>query len=396
MTNHTDVAVVGGGIGGLALALGLARGGKHVRVLERAPAFGEIGAGIQVAPNASRVLDGLGVLAQVHRDAVFPRRMVWRDIADGAALTTLDLDAPFRERYGFPYLVMHRSDLLTALLDACEAEARIELTANAHVTAIDEGDACATAVLADGTRITAAVVVGADGLWSTIRPTIEDDGPPINSAYVAYRGAIPIDEVAGDGDAAFDSVVLWTGHNRHLVQYPVRRGELYNQVAVFRSARFDGGDADVWGTPDEMDAMYAHDAPAVVRAIARVQRDRRWPMYDRLPIARWRRGRVVLLGDAAHPMLQYLAQGACQALEDAAVLANMLIAHDDSDVAIDAYIAEREPRTARVQTLARAWGDWWHLADHASRDARLAARRDDDYADVDWFYGYDAGGMLVR
>jgi len=381
--------VVGGGIGGLAVALGLARRGRRVRVLEKASEFGEIGAGIQLAPNASRALDDLGVLAAIRPSAVFPQRMLWMDARSGERLTALDLGETFRERYEYPYLVMHRSDLLAALLEGCEAHPLIALETDKAVVAIEDRGDDVLVRCADGSTTAGELAIGADGLWSTVRKTIVDDGDPICSQYVAYRGAIPIAEVSRH--AGLDNVMLWTGPNMHLVQYPLRRGELYNQVAVFKSARYTP-DSDDWGTPDELDARFARTADLVRAALAKIRRNRRWPMFDRLPIARWSTGRITLLGDAAHPMLQYLAQGACQALEDAVALAESLVAYDDLDAALRAYEAARVERTGRVQTLARAWGEFWHQHEHAERDASLRARRPDDYSQTDWFYGYRTSG----
>jgi len=380
--------IVGGGIGGLALALALARRGRRVRVLEKAPRFGEIGAGLQLAPNASWALDDIGVLEAIAPLAVFPQRIVWMDAISGEQLTALDLGSPFRERYGYRYIVMHRSDLLDALLAACRSHDAITMeTSKEIVTVEDRGDsACVTC--ADGTQYETAILVGADGLWSTLRRAIVDDGEPICSEYVAYRGAIPIGELSRD--AGLDNVMLWTGPEMHLVQYPVRRAELYNQVAVFRSRRYRAG-TDDWGTPEELDARFASGAEPVRDALTKFRRNRRWPMYDRIPAARWSRNRMTLLGDAAHPMLQYLAQGAAQALEDAVVLAEALTSHaDDVPAAFAAYEAERVPRTTRVQRTARAWGDYWHLPLEraALRNRDLATRSPGDYGETDWLYAY--------
>jgi salicylate hydroxylase len=383
--------IVGGGIGGLALALGLGRRGRAVHVIERAPEFVEIGAGIQLAPNASWALDQLGVLPEIHSYAVFPQRLVWMDSTSGEQLTSMDVGPAFLERYGYPYFVMHRSDLLEVLLRACQAQPNVTLQPNRGAVALEDRGATTIASCEGGERYEADIVIGADGLRSTIRKAILDDGEPICSAYVAYRGTIPIDEVSAS--AGFDNVIVWTGPDRHLVQYPVRRGELYNQVAVFKSRRYvAGGAGDDWGLPDELDEMFGNAVDLVRSGISQMARGRRWPMFDRLPVANWTRNRVTLIGDAAHPMLQYLAQGAAQALEDTAVLAPMLAEERGDPAAIfRAYEAERAPRTARVQTQARTWGDYWHLhpgPQKASRDAMLQARSATDYGDSDWYYGY--------
>ena len=381
--------VAGGGIGGLAVALALARIGRDVRVLEKAAEFGEIGAGLQLAPNASWALDRLGVLDAVRTYAVAPSRILWMDARSGERLTALDLGAAFVERYGFPYLVMHRSDLLDALLQACQRETRITLETKKDVNLLEDRQASVLVRCGDGSAYETDVLIGADGLWSTIRKLAVDDGTPVCSRYVAYRGAIPMTEMSEH--AGIDNVMLWTGPDMHLVQYPLRRGELYNQVAVFKSTRYTP-DSDDWGTPEEMDERFAGGAPLVASALSKIKRNRRWPMFDRLPIREWTRNRITLLGDAAHPMLQYLAQGAAQALEDAVVFADALDAHgQDADAGIRAYHTERAARTGRVQTLARAWGEYWHLHPGAAleeRNAFLRGRSPADFSHTDWFYGY--------
>ena len=381
------ILIAGGGIGGLATALALAQHEIDVHVIEKASEFGEIGAGIQLAPNASWALDRLGVLAAVHEHAVFPSRIKWMDAVSGRSLTSLDLGDAFRAHYHYKYLVMHRSDLLSALLARCRAHPRIRLETNKDVVRIEDRGNSAAVHCADGSAYTTELLVGADGLWSTIRAFLVDDGDPVCSQYVAYRGAIPTSEISEH--AGLDSVMLWTGPDMHLVQYPVRRGELYNQVAVFKSPRYRV-DSDDWGTPEEMDAHFGTGAELVRSALTKIKRNRRWPMFDRLPIANWSRNRIALLGDAAHPMLQYLAQGAAQALEDSVVFADA-IAASGIDAGLRAYQSERQPRTSQVQTLARAWGEYWHLQPGPKRDARderLRARAPDDFSDTDWFYGY--------
>jgi 3-hydroxybenzoate 6-monooxygenase len=388
---RTQILIVGGGIGGLALALGLARRGRAVHVIERAPEFVEIGAGIQLAPNASWALDQLGVLPEIHSYAVFPERLVWMDAISGEQLTSMDLGVPFKERYGYPYFVMHRSDLLEVLLRACQAQPNVTLEPNRGAVRVEDRGATVIVTTDNGAVYEADIIIGADGLRSNVRKFVHGDGEPICSAYVAYRGTIPIADVSAS--AGFDNVIVWTGPDMHLVQYPVRRGELYNQVAVFKSRRYvAGGAGEGWGLPDELDEMFDRGVDLVRSGIAQMGRHRRWPMFDRLPDASWTRGRVTLLGDAAHPMLQYLAQGAAQALEDTAVLAGAVCDHPaDHAGAFRAYEAERRERTGRVQTLARVWGDYWHLhpgPQKARRDARLKAHSATDYSDADWFYGY--------
>jgi 2-polyprenyl-6-methoxyphenol hydroxylase-like FAD-dependent oxidoreductase len=378
--------VVGGGLGGLAVALALADCGMRVHVLEKEPEFTEVGAGIQLAPNASRALDRLGVLNAIGAYAVFPKRLMWMNALSGELVTALDVGKPFRDHYDYPYVVMHRGDLLQVLLDACRSTTGITLETSRTVCAVDDSDGYARVTCTDGRKYDAGLVIGADGLWSILRKLIVNDGDPVCSEYVAYRGAIPIEEMSEH--AGLDNVVVWTGPNMHLVQYPLRRGELYNQVAVFKSNRYRP-DRDDWGTPEELDDHFSIAAAPVRRALLTIKRDRRWPMYDRLPVESWHRNRIVLLGDAAHPMLQYLAQGANQALEDAIAFGDALAAHpDDIPGAIAAYEAARIGHTSRVVTSARAWGDLWHVPQDeiAARDARFAWRSETDYSETDWLY----------
>lgn len=385
-SNKIQTLIVGGGIGGLATALALAQSGRTVHVLERAPQFSEVGAGLQLAPNASRMLERLGVLDAVWQSAVFPRQLVWMDAMSGRRLTALDLGASFRQAYGYPYLVMHRSDLLAALLAACQRDARITLETSRDVVAVQDLGDGAEVRCADGSVYRCQALIGADGLHSTVRSMIADDGAPVCSEYVAYRGTLPMENMPEH--AGLDNVVMWTGHDMHLVQYPVRRGELYNQVAVFRSYRFDPS-TDDWGTVDELEARFANACAPVRDAIGLIHTNRRWPMYDRDPIADWTRNHIALLGDAAHPMLQYLAQGAAQAIEDAGTLADALSRHAcDVPGGLLAYQEARRLRTARVQLTARWFGDFIHLGHMGAevRNALLSARADDSFAPVDWLY----------
>ena len=322
MTGDREILVIGGGIGGLAAALTIRRTGRAVRVLERSAQFGEIGAGIQLAPNATRILDRLGLLGQVIDVGVLPRRLVLADAVAGVELTALDL-TDFPQRYGAPYIVLHRSDLLDILLGGC-ADAGVALEAGTHVTGLAERGASVRASCPDGRSFDGIAAICADGLHSRSRAMFSDD-EPICSGYVAYRGAVPMEQVARHADLR--DVVAWIGPGLHLVQYPLRSGRMYNQVAVFRSDAYLRGEDD-WGHLAELEQRFAACCDHVRESIPLLGRDNRWPMYDRLPIPTWVRGRIALLGDAAHPMLQYLAQGGCQAIEDAAVLAAALEQHD--------------------------------------------------------------------
>ncbi|MEB3980073.1 FAD-dependent monooxygenase [Mycobacterium sp. 663a-19] len=385
---HAKCLIIGGGIGGMSAALCLAQAGFDVHVVEQASEFTEIGAGIQLAPNALRVLDKLGLLADIDRCAVRPRTLMFFDIDTAEQLANVDLGDSFASRYGYFYYVLHRGDLLDILVSACRAEHRITMEANKKVDRICNERTCARVGFTDGTAYTADAVVAADGLWSTARALLSNDHP-VCSGYVAYRGAVPINEIVPLHD---NIEVIWIGPHKHLVQYPIRGGELYNQVAVFRSDQFrQGFDSSIeWGTPDELDQHFGTACDHVRSSVTLLKRERRWPMYDRAPIDNWTLGRVTLLGDAAHPMLQYLAQGACQAIEDAHSLAMHMSAHrDDVVAAFASYQNDRLPRTAQIQRLARVWGDIWHATDSiipALRNRVLARDSAEHYRDLDWLY----------
>jgi 3-hydroxybenzoate 6-monooxygenase len=383
-----DAVVVGGGIGGLGSALALTRAGHAVRVLEQAPEFGEVGAGLQLAPNATRILRSWDLLDEVIDHGVTPRRLVMRDALDGSELTHLDL-AEAARRYGAPYVVIHRSDLHDILVRACRA-AGVDPVNNAAVRDV-ETDADSATAIGDRRRDTGRIVLAADGLGSRLRARLSDD-EPVSSAYVAYRGALPLADLPDTRNLALDDVVVYVGPDCHLVQYPLRRCEMFNQVAVFQSPKALAGEDD-WGTPDELDAAFAATCDQVRSALPHLWRDRWWRMYDREPITTWVDGRLALTGDAAHPMLQYLAQGACQALEDAAQLAEQATKARCADVtdwdrALAAYAEIRTVRTARVQRSARQWGDLWHCDGlfRATRNALLTDRDPGDYRHIDWLY----------
>jgi 2-polyprenyl-6-methoxyphenol hydroxylase-like FAD-dependent oxidoreductase len=392
MSAHREagVIIVGGGIGGLAAALALARAGLAVRVLERSREFGEVGAGIQIAPNCTRILHEYGLLDEARQRGVLPEHMVMRDALDAAELTRLDL-RDLERRYGFPYMVTHRSDLHGLFLQGCR-DTGVELLTGQHVTGYENTGSGARVRLADGREDGAALVIAADGLHSTAREQLVGD-PIVNSAYVAYRGAVPI-EAARRNNIAEADVTVYVGPRCHFVQYPLRGGEMFNQVAVFESAGLKAGHEDGGGA-DELDAAFARTCENVRQGIPLMWRDRWWGMSDRDPVTRWVHGRVALLGDAAHPPLQYMAQGAIMAIEDGWVLAWHARRHrqagrgPDWDAVLAAYQAVRAEHCRRVVLTSRVWGQLWHLDGirREQRNAILRARDTHDYGFTDWLYG---------
>jgi salicylate hydroxylase len=402
-SGRPDVIVVGGGIGGLSAAFALARKGRSVRVLERSAEFGEVGAGIQVAPNCTRILNSYGLLDEAKALGVLPVSMVMKDALDGTVLTSLDLK-DMERRYGTPYMVIHRSDLHGLFLKACQ-NAGVDLRTGQHVTGYENTQGGARVRLADGTAQPALLVIAADGLHSVARGQLVGD-EPVNSAYVAYRGAVPMEQ-ARENNISESDVVVYVGPRCHFVQYPLRGGDMFNQVAVFESAKARAGEED-WGTPDELDAAFAPATGNVRKGLPLMRRDRCWRMFDRDPIMTWVYGRIALLGDAAHPPLQYIAQGAIMAIEDGYVLAEHLagnpVDRDGAgigsagidgagiDRALAAYQAVRPEHCRRVVTASRDWGTLWHLdgEKRERRNAILRARDPRDYSFVDWLYSITA------
>ena len=386
-TARIPLLIVGGGIGGLAAALAVSRAGQRAHVLEKSEQFAEIGAGLQLAPNATRMLDRLGVLQKIRRHAIFPERLVMMDAVSGKHITSLDLGEKFLAHFGYPYILMHRGDLLAVELATCQANSLITLENNKDVVSVHDAGEVVSVRCEDGSVYECDALVGADGLWSTIRKAVHDDGDPICAQFVAYRGAIPIEKAPAGSDLL--NMTIWVGPDLHFVQYAVKSGNLFNQVAVFRSNRYRK-DSEDWGGPEELDEHFSKLCPRVRAAVSAIKRDRRWPMFDRLPIPNWTRNRITLLGDAAHPMLQYIGQGACQALEDAVCLGDCFGQFPGQFArAFAAYQEQRIPRASRVQKIGRFFGDVKHIhgAGIALRNALLAKRAPDDFEYFEWLYG---------
>ena len=385
--SSTQILISGGGLGGLAAALALAERGFEVQVLEKASEFTEIGYGIQLGPNATRILKRFGLWDSVAPSAVFPEAMVFLDAIDTQEWARINFNDAFAARFTHPYIVIHRRDLLAAWLSACQAHPKIALHTGKAVKAIAEQNKQVRVECDDGSTFTGRCLIGADGLVSPTRDYVVGDGAPRVIGFIAYRGVIPMDQVI---DHSYDkSVIGWFGHNMHLVQYALRAGGVLNNVAVFGSPAFARGDSN-FGSPQEMDAMFSAAHPKVQRMLTHIDRDRQWMMRDREPISNWSRGNVVLLGDAAHPTLQYLAQGACMAFEDAVVLADYLAqTPDQPDRAFLSYQQERYLRTARIQLTARAFGSVLH-AGGVARELRNSIYRgrapDSFFHEIDWIY----------
>jgi 3-hydroxybenzoate 6-monooxygenase len=387
MERKDSIIIVGGGLGGLTAALALARLGYAVRVLEGAPEFGAIGFGIQFGPNVFHALDRIGVSAAVLEKADAPPAVLMIDALNGAEVTRVPTGASFRQRFQHPYIVIHRIDLHNVLLDACRSNPSIELVDNAMVTRFDDRAAAVVVVTEDGRSFQGAALVGADGIRSRTRAQIFADGDPLPNGFMGFRTIVPMEEVSAD--VRRDIVALWGGPGFHIVHYPLRHGTLFNIVAVFRrSADFERGDVDAYRT--ELEQVYRNAHPTMKALLTMLDLRRRQAIGDRDPIRHWHKGRVALLGDAAHPTLQSLAQGACMAIEDGVCLADCIAAaNGDHERAFRRYESARSLRTARVTLESRSIWDVYH-ADGIAREVywqMLGERNEaDTFKCLAWLY----------
>ena len=390
MANWKDeqVLIVGGGIGGLTAALALARRDIPSQVIEQAAAFKEIGAGIQLGPNVFRMFERLGLIEPISALAVFPENLVMLDSISGEEVTRIPLGDAFRRKFHYPYALIHRADLHNVLLEHCRKSNLIRLDAAQKIVDLAETSGVITAKTANGKDYRCAALIGADGLWSTIREFVVGDGKPKPAGHIAYRAVLPTMEIPEQ--YRWRNMTLWAGEKVHFVLYPLRTGELYNLVAVFHSNRYEEG-WDSFGDPAELHERFAATCAPVRMLLAKIESWRMWVLCDRPPVKDWSRGRVTLLGDAAHPMLQYLAQGACMAVEDAVCLADKAVEmNGDYAKAFRAYQAARYLRTGRVQIMARVYGEFYHAGGVAKelRNLMLGSRTPDDaMTGLDWLYG---------
>jgi len=391
MANKGDapILIAGGGIGGLAAALGLAKKGFSVRVLEKSPVLGEIGAGIQLGPNAFHAFDYLGVGEAARAMAVYIDKLRLMDALSGEEITHIDLGEEFRARFNNPYAVVHRGDLYGVFLKGCRAQPRIELSVDSEVLSYEQDGTSVTIRLVSGERIRGSALIGADGLWSNVRKQVVGDGLPRVSGHTTYRSVIPTERMPED--LRWNAATLWAGPKCHLVHYPLSDWKVFNLVVTCHN----DAPEPVAGKPVPMAEVmqgFGHINERAQKIIRHGSDWKLWVLCDREPVENWVDGKVTLLGDAAHPMLQYMAQGACMAMEDAVCLAHMMDAHpDDIGKALTAYAEGRVVRTARVQLQSRAMGEHVYHPSGAHalvRNAIMRAKTSENwYDDLAWLYG---------
>jgi len=393
-TNTWPVLVAGGGIGGIAAALALVRQGFDVKVLEQASQLGEIGAGLQVGPNGFAAFDALGVGETARAKAVYTDEMVMHDALDEVLVGRIPTGAAFIERFGNPYAVIHRADAHGALLEGALATGRIEVATSTVVQRVEQDEFGVTVLDAQGGTHKGTALIAADGVKSAVRRQYVGDEARV-SGHVVYRAVV--DKEAFPKDLQWNAASIWVGPNCHLVHYPLRGGEQYNVVVTFHSR-----EQEEWsvrkGSREEVLSYFEGVSPKARQLIELPQDWTRWATADREPIGQWNFGRVTLLGDAAHPTLQYLAQGACMAMEDAVTLGEALrVNHNDFGKAFDLYQRSRVARTARIVLSAREMGRIFHAkgVERLVRNDLWRGRSPERFYDaMEWLYGWKVENCL--
>lgn len=390
LTQQHPVVVVGGGIGGVAMALALGRQGHRVQLLEQADQIGAIGYGVQMGPNVMPMLDELGVGAEVRAAAYFPKDIMLYDYLTGQTLSHIPLQTTeFAQRYqSQPYIAIHRVDMHELLLKACEKYPHISLNQSTTVTGYTQTGDVVSLHTAQGNTIQAAAVVACDGLRSRLRAQMRPDDVPRESGYVAHRSLIPMDQAPAQVQQR-QTVTMWAGPGLHVIYYPLRQASLLNIVLVVQLPAHVSSTQDQ-GYMDYLQHLLAQAQPEPQQVAKLVHLDRRWAIADREPMRHWHDGRVCLLGDAAHATLQSLAQGAGMAIEDVVCLSGLMAQHGtDVSSAFKDFERARFLRTARVQWVSRhLWEDYHCQGVQAQVRSEIYSQRDvaDHYRCLDWLW----------
>ena len=399
MTQQTPAAlpvlVSGGGIGGLAAALALVRQGFDVTVFEQAPEIGEIGAGIQLGPNAFHAFDALGVGDKARSRAVYTDYMVMHDALDEYQVGKIPTGEAFIKRFGNPYAVIHRVDVHLSLLEGAQETGKVKFLTNTRIVRVEQDEASVTVFDQNGKAYQGVALIGADGGKSVVREQYVND-PPRVTGHVVYRAVV--DKKDFPDNLQWNAASIWVGPNCHLVHYPLRGGEQYNVVVTFHSRQ-----QEEWGVTDgskeEVQSYFQGIAAKPRQLIDLPKTWKRWATADREPIGTWVFGRTTLLGDAAHPTTQYMAQGACMALEDAVTLGEALRVHqNDWPKALLLYQKSRVARTARIVLSGREMGRLYHAkgVERLVRNDLWKGRSAERFYDaMEWLYGWNVGNCLA-
>lgn len=389
------VLVAGGGIGGLAAALALVRQGFEVQVFEQAAEIGEIGAGIQLGPNAFHAFDALGIGEKARDRAVYTDYMVMHDAIDEYQVGKIPTGEAFRQRFGNPYAVIHRVDVHLSLLEGAQETDRVSFQTSTRIVRMEQDADSVTAYDQHGKAYKGQALIGADGVKSVVREQFVGD-PARVTGHVVYRAVV--DKKDFPENLQWNAASIWVGPNCHLVHYPLRGGEQYNVVVTFHSR-----EQEEWGVRDgskgEVESYFQGICPKARQLIELPKSWKRWATADREPIGTWSFGRVTLLGDAAHPTTQYMAQGACMAMEDAVTLGEALRVYDnDWAKALDLYQRSRVARTARIVLSSREMGRIYHAkgVERLVRNDLWKGRSQERFYDVmEWLYGWNVGNCLA-
>ena len=395
-TQNLPVLVAGGGIGGLAAALALVRQGFRVQVLEQAAEIGEIGAGIQLGPNAFHAFDALGVGDKARSRAVYTDYMVMHDALDESEVGKIETGEAFRQRFGNPYAVIHRVDVHRSLLEGAQETGQVEFFTNTRIVKVEQEGDKVIAIDQNGKPWEGQALIGADGGKSVVRQQFVND-PPRVTGHVVYRAVV--DKKDFPENLQWNAASLWAGPKCHLVHYPLRGGEQYNVVVTFHSRK-----QEEWGVTDgskeEVESYFQGISPKARQLIELPKTWKRWATADREPIGTWVFGRVTILGDAAHPITQYMAQGACMAMEDAVTLGEALrVNNNDWTKALALYERSRVARTARIVLSGREMGRLYHAAgvERLVRNALWKGRSQERFYDaIEWLYGWNVNNCLAQ
>jgi salicylate hydroxylase len=397
-TSSLPVIVAGGGIGGLAAALALVRQGFEVTVLEQSPQIGEIGAGIQLGPNAFHAFDALGVGEKARGRAVYTDYMVMHDALDEYQVGKIPTGEAFRQRFGNPYAVIHRVDVHLSLLEGAQETGRVKFLTDTRIVGVTQDANSVTVTDQRGQTYTGQALIGADGVKSVVRDTYVND-PARVTGHVVYRAVVEKEDFPEN--LRWNAASIWVGPNCHLVHYPLRGGEQYNVVVTFHSRQ-----PEEWGvtegSKEEVQSYFQGICPKARQLIDLPKSWKRWATADRDPIGQWTYGLATLLGDAAHPTTQYMAQGACMAIEDAVTLGEALRvtttdAGHDWTAALDLYQRARVARTARIVLSSREMGRLYHAkgVERLVRNDLWRGRSAERFYDaMEWLYGWNVGNCL--
>ena len=393
-SQQQKVIVVGGGIGGLAAALALTRQGIEVLLLEQAEKIAEIGAGIQLGPNAYAALDALGVGETARSRSVFTDHIIMMDAVDASEVVRIDVGEAFQQRFGNPYGVIHRADIHRSILEVVEKNPLISFQTSTRIVSMDVSGSRVTLIDSNGNRHEADAVIGCDGVKSVVRDNLLGDAPRV-TGHVVYRAVVDAENMPEE--LRVNAPMLWAGPRCHLVHYPLRAGEQYNLVVTFHSR-----EEEEWGVRDgskEEVLSYFQGIHSTPRKLLDTPTSwRRWATADREPVDSWGQGCATLLGDAAHPMTQYMAQGACMALEDAVTLGEAVKACGrDLQAAFRLYESVRIPRTARVVWSTREMGRIYHAkgVERTVRNSLWVGRTQPEFYDaLSWLYSWNVAQCL--